>query len=187
MIIKGLSIIYLFPKYVKSIRVINNTVLIVNIDKKNITILGYILKNSRYMFNNTLLDIWITDIREFNTVFEVTYKITFNKDSFSIYFRLALNSISPICQSLTSIYPSAAWLERECWDLFGISLTNHTDLRRLLTDYGFDGYPSRKDSPLSGYTEVGYSERYKRVIIEPLNLMQEYRLFDFKTPWESIV
>lgn len=187
MVIKTISIISLSPKYVKSIQIFNNNLIVVDINGTDIITVANISKHSRYTYTNMLLDIWITDIRKFNTFFEITYKITFHRKNLTVYFRSTLNILLPYCQSLTPIYPSASWLERECWDLFGIFFTNHIDLRRILTDYGFDGHPSRKDFPLSGYTEIGYSEKAKRVIIKPLHLVQEYRLLDFKTPWESII
>ena len=90
-------------------------------------------------------------------------------------------------ESITSIYNSADWWEREIWDLFGIFFNNHPDLRRILTDYGFEGYPLRKDFPLSGYVEVRYDERQKRVICESLELAQEFRTFDFLSPWNQSV
>ena len=89
-------------------------------------------------------------------------------------------------ESVTALYPCAAWWEREVWDMFGIFFTNHPDLRRILTDYGFQGHPLRKDFPVTGYTEVRYDETEKRVIYEPLELSQEFRSFDFASPWESL-
>ena len=87
--------------------------------------------------------------------------------------------------SLNSLFPSANWLERETWDMFGVFFKNHPDLRRILTDYGFEGFPLRKDFPLSGYTEVRYDDEKKRVVLEPLQITQEYRYFDFLSPWET--
>ena len=84
-----------------------------------------------------------------------------------------------------NIYKAANWLEREIWDMFGIFFVNHKDLRRILTDYGFEGYPLRKDFPLSGFLEVYYNELKKRVIYKPINLSQQYRLFDFNSPWDK--
>ena len=91
----------------------------------------------------------------------------------------------PIFPTMTEVWPNADWYERECYDLFGIRFLNHPDLRRILTDYGFEGYPLRKDFPLSGYTEVRYDDSQKRVIYEPLELSQEFRVFNFNSPWES--
>ena len=84
-----------------------------------------------------------------------------------------------------SLHASADWWEREIWDMFGVFFKNHPDLRRILTDYGFEGYPLRKDFPVSGYTEVRYDERQKRILCEPLELTQEFRVFDFSSPWAN--
>ena len=87
--------------------------------------------------------------------------------------------------SLTKIFPSANWMEREIFDMYGIKFTDHPDLRRILTDYGFEGHPLRKDFPLTGHTEVRYSEDKKKVVYEPVKLEQNYRSFDFESPWEG--
>jgi NADH:ubiquinone oxidoreductase subunit C len=90
-------------------------------------------------------------------------------------------------ESLTKVYKSANWLEREVWDLFGVFFSNHPDLRRILTDYGFEGFPLRKDFPLVGFVEVRYDDEKKSIVYEPLSFSQEYRTFAFNSPWEQLV
>jgi NADH-quinone oxidoreductase subunit C len=91
-----------------------------------------------------------------------------------------------LVESVTGIWASANWPEREVWDMYGILFANHPDLRRILTDYGFEGHPLRKDFPLTGYSQVRYSETDKQVVYEPVSLTQEYRSFDFASPWEGM-
>ena len=114
--------------------------------------------------------------------FEVVYiflSITFN---YRIFLSISVAEDESV-DSLTSIFPSANWYEREVWDLFGITFNNHPDLRRILTDYGFNGFPLRKDFPLSGNVEVRYDLASKKVIYEPIKLAQAFRTFDFESPW----
>ena len=93
-----------------------------------------------------------------------------------------LNEITPI-SSVVPVFPCANWWEREVWDMYGIFFENHPDLRRILSDYGFEGYPMRKDFPLYGYIELRYDENHKRIVAEPVEFAQEFRYFDFETPW----
>ena len=99
------------------------------------------------------------------------------------FMLIAFSILSP--ESVTSIFKAANWGEREAWDLYGVFFSNHPDLRRILTDYGFEGHPLRKDFPLSGYVEVRYDETQRRVVCEPLELSQEFRSFDFASPWDQ--
>jgi len=98
---------------------------------------------------------------------------------------VATDEFTPI-ESANSIWPSANWYERETWDMYGIMFSGHPDFRRILTDYGFSGHPLRKDFPLTGYSEVRYSEEQKRVVYEPVSLTQEFRSFDYSSPWEGV-
>jgi NADH:ubiquinone oxidoreductase subunit C len=97
--------------------------------------------------------------------------------------KISIDELTPV-NSITNIYKSSCWMEREVWDMNGIFFENHPDLRRILTDYGFEGYPLRKDFPLSGYTEVRYDDSQKRVVSESLEMSQEYRVFNFNSSWE---
>lgn len=116
--------------------------------------------------------------------FEVVYHLLSPKHNLRIRVKLRTDEESPV-PSITSVYPGAEWFEREAYDMYGILFTGHPDLRRILTDYGFDGHPLRKDFPLTGYVEVRYDDEAKRVVYEPVELRQEFRDFDYESPWEG--
>lgn len=133
-----------------------------------------------------LLDICGVDTPSRNPRFQVVYHLLSLHHNFRIRVKISTSAEIPI-PSVTPIYKSANWYEREAWDLFGITFGDHPDLRRLLTDYNFDGHPMRKDFPLTGYVEVRYDNEEKRVIYEPVKLSQDFRNFDFMSPWEGMV
>ncbi|MCA8867504.1 MAG: NADH-quinone oxidoreductase subunit C [Rhodobacteraceae bacterium] len=142
------------------------------------------LKNDRNCLFSTLVDITAVDFPTRGERFEVVYHLL------SMYrnqrIRLKLNTRErDLVPSLTSVFPSANWFEREVFDMYGLMFSGHPDLRRILTDYGFRGHPLRKDFPTTGYTEVRYDEKEKRVVYDPVSLVQEYRQFDFMSPWEG--
>jgi NADH-quinone oxidoreductase subunit C len=116
--------------------------------------------------------------------FDVVYNLLSLKHNQRIIVKTQTDERTPV-PSVVSIFPTANWFEREAWDMYGIMFAGHPDLRRMLTDYGFEGHPLRKDFPLTGYVEVRYSEDEKRVMYEPVNLTQEFRKFDFESPWEG--
>jgi NADH-quinone oxidoreductase subunit C len=116
--------------------------------------------------------------------FDVVYHLLSPTRNARIRLKVETDETTPV-PSCVDVYPGALWFEREAYDLFGILFTGHPDLRRILTDYGFDGYPMRKDFPLTGYVEVRYDENAKRVVYEPVRLTQEFRNFDFLSPWEG--
>lgn len=116
--------------------------------------------------------------------FEVVYLLLSLKCNQRLVVKVRTDEATPI-PTVTGIYNSANWYEREVWDMFGVTFSGHPDLRRILTDYGFEGHPLRKDFPLTGHYQVRYDEEQKEVVYEPVNLMQEYRLFDFASPWEG--
>jgi NADH-quinone oxidoreductase subunit C len=122
------------------------------------------------------------DYLEKTNRFEITYHLLSLKFNHRINVRVFVNEVAPV-PSIVLLYSSANWWERELWDMFGIYISNHPDLRRILTDYGFEGFPLRKDFPLTGFIEVRFDNVSKRVICEPLELTQEYRSFDFQSPW----
>ena len=133
---------------------------------------------------SSLIDICGVDYPARASRFEVVYHMLSMAHNVRIRVKITTDETVPV-QSLSSIFPNANWYEREAFDMYGILFNEHPDLRRLLTDYGFEGYPLRKDFPLSGFVEVRYDEERKSVVYEPVNLPQEYRSFDFMSPWEG--
>ncbi|MEM6308962.1 MAG: NADH-quinone oxidoreductase subunit C [Pseudomonadota bacterium] len=133
---------------------------------------------------STLVDITAVDYPGRAKRFDLIYHFLSMYQNHRIRLRVAVRE-DDIVPSIVSVHPSANWFEREVFDMFGILFSGHPDLRRLLTDYGFRGYPLRKDFPTTGYTEVRYDEAEKRVVYEPVSLVQEYRQFDFMSPWEG--
>ncbi len=133
---------------------------------------------------STLVDITAVDYPTRETRFEVVYHFLSMYQNHRIRLKIEAREDS-VVPWLTEVHPSANWFEREVFDMFGILFSGHPDLRRILTDYGFRGYPLRKDFPTTGYTEVRYDEEQKRVVYEPVKLVQEYRQFDFMSPWEG--
>ena len=142
------------------------------------------LKADRNCRFSTLVDITGVDYPGREKRFDVVYHFLSMYRNQRIRLRLSIRE-DEMVHSITAIHPSANWFEREVFDMFGILFTGHPDLRRILTDYGFRGHPLRKDFPTTGYTEVRYDEAQKRVVYEPVNLVQEYRQFDFMSPWEG--
>lgn len=132
----------------------------------------------------TLIDICGVDYPERAERFEVVYHMLSMQQNQRIRVKLCVDEETPVA-SICDLFPVANWFEREAFDMYGITFSNHPDLRRLLTDYGFEGYPLRKDFPLTGYVEVRWDEEVKRVVYEPVELVQEYRDFDFMSPWEG--
>ena len=131
-----------------------------------------------------LIDIAGVDYPEDEKRFQLVYLFLSHENNLRIKLMIKFD-ITQIIPSITKIYPSANWMEREVFDMYGIKFKNHPDLRRILTDYNFKGHPLRKDFPLTGFNEVRYSEKEKKVIYEPVKLEQNYRDFDFESPWEG--
>jgi NADH-quinone oxidoreductase subunit C len=132
-----------------------------------------------------LMDLCGVDYPEREQRFDVVYNLLSLKQNQRVRVKVATDETTPV-PSVTSVYSAAGWFEREAWDLYGIFFSDHPDLRRLLTDYGFEGHPLRKDFPLTGYVEVRYDEEQKRVVYEPVRLTQDFRTFDFMSPWEGM-
>ena len=142
------------------------------------------LKTDQACQFSTLVDITAVDYPARAKRFDVVYHFLSMYQNHRIRLRVAVRE-EDMVPSIMSTHPSANWFEREVFDMFGILFSGHPDLRRILTDYGFRGYPLRKDFPTTGYTEVRYDETQKRVVYEPVKLVQEYRQFDFMSPWEG--
>ncbi len=142
------------------------------------------LKTDKTCQFTTLVDITAVDYPEREERFDVVYHFLSMYQNHRIRVKCAVREADMV-PSITDLHPSADWFEREVFDMFGILFSGHPDLRRILTDYGFRGHPLRKDFPTTGYTEVRYDEALKRVVYEPVSLVQEYRQFDFMSPWEG--
>ena len=158
--------------------------LFINVDIENLSSTILFLKTNEKCRFKQLIDITAVDYPEKERRFKIVYLLLSHENNFRIVINVEINDDITV-PSITKIFPSANWMEREVFDMYGVSFKDHPDLRRILTDYGFKGYPLRKDFPLTGHTEVRYSEDKKKVVIEPVKLDQEYRNFDFDSPWEG--
>tara|TARA_B100000315_G_scaffold250486_1_gene283392 strand:- start:257 stop:865 length:609 start_codon:yes stop_codon:yes gene_type:complete len=156
--------------------------LFVDVDIEDLSSTILFLKTNNKCRFKQLIDITAVDYPEKEKRFKIVYLLLSHENNLRIVININIDE-KTIVPSITKIFPSANWMEREVFDMYGISFKDHPDLRRILTDYGFKGYPLRKDFPLSGHTEVRYSEDKKKVISEPVRLDQEYRYFDFESPW----
>ena len=158
--------------------------LYLNIDGKDLIDVSLFLKTNTNTKFRQIIDITVVDYPENTQRFKVVYLFL----SHELNQRIVLSYLigeNEVIPSLTSIYPAANWMEREVFDMYGVKFKDHPDLRRILTDYGFEGHPLRKDFPLTGHTEVRYNEEKKKVINEPVKLEQNYRNFDYESPWEG--
>ena len=163
---------------------INFKQLFVDVNVENLTSTILFLKTNDKCRFKQLIDITAVDYPEREKRFKVVYLLLSHENNLRIIINVHIDE-RVIVPSIAKIFPSANWMEREVFDMYGVSFKGHPDLRRILTDYGFEGYPLRKDFPLTGHTEVRYSEAKKKVISEPVKLDQEYRDFDFESPWEG--
>jgi len=173
-----------FGRYINALACRGNQLIEIALTLENLPKVILFLSQSKYLYANGLVDIFATDFtgNKRNQRFHLNY--LFRAYDYNTLFRLTmLVSEVALVPSITSLFKGANWLEREIWDMFGIFFVDHSDLRRILTDYGFEGHPLRKDFPLSGYTEVRYDDEVKKVNLEPLNVIQEFRYFDFINPW----
>lgn len=159
--------------------------LIIYVEPKKIVEFLTFLSDDKNLSFKTLIDVFGADLLGLREPrFEVIYNLLSFKLNNRITIKVALNEGEEVA-TVVPVFSAAGWFEREAFDMYGIVFTGHPDLRRILTDYGFEGHPLRKDFPLTGYKEVRYDESQKKVIYEPVKLMQEFRNFDFEMPWEG--
>ena len=163
---------------------IKNNELLIEITENDLLDVIHFLKSNETCKFRQLIDIAGVDYPEEEKRFQLVYLFLSHENNIRIKLLIKFQSDQTI-NSITKIFPSANWMEREVFDMYGIKFKNHPDLRRILTDYGFKGHPLRKDFPLTGFNEVRYSEKEKKVIYEPVKLEQNYRDFDFESPWEG--
>ena len=178
------SLIKTIPKYIKYAVFSHDENTIYTIPS-NLLKICYFLKNHIFTQYKILIDITAVDSPSQSLRFKVVYNLLSIKLNSRIKIETCIDEITPV-QSLTQLFSCAGWWEREVWDMFGIFFSHHPDLRRILTDYGFQGHPLRKDFPLSGYVQVRYDDTEKKVITEPLEVAQEFRYFDFASPWQQL-
>ena len=163
---------------------INHNQIYINIDSKDLIDVILFLKNNETTKFRQLIDITAVDFPQNDKRFKLVYLFLSHEYNARLILDCYINE-EEVVPTTTKIYPAANWMEREVFDMYGIVFKDHPDLRRILTDYGFEGYPLRKDFPLSGHNEVRYSEDEKKVIYEPVKLEQDYRNFDYDSPWEG--
>ena len=168
---------------IKESKILHNQ-LYLSINSEDLLDVILLLKTNKDTKFKQLIDITAVDYPENKKRFKIVYLLLSHEFNQRILISYFINENEKI-SSLVNIFPSANWMEREIFDMYGIKFNDHPDLRRILTDYGFEGFPLRKDFPLTGHNEVRYSEEEKKVIYEPVKLEQNYRNFDYESPWEG--
>jgi NADH-quinone oxidoreductase subunit C len=162
-----------------------NGELIVTVKPQNLVKLCKFLRDDTQCLFHQVVDICGVDFPEREQRFEVVYNLLSLRHNLRCRVKVHTDEDTPV-PSVVSLWPAANWFEREVWDMYGVFFSDHPDLRRILTDYGFDGHPQRRDFPLTGYVEVRYDDEQRRVVYEPVKLTQEFRRFDFMSPWEGM-
>jgi NADH:ubiquinone oxidoreductase subunit C len=179
-------IILMLGKYIKKVELKKGEYILYLNNEQDIEKVLYFLKYNINSQCKLLMDICgIDNMQKYKNRFEISYNLLSIKYWVRMHVKIQINEFTPV-NSITKIFKGANWYEREIWDMFGIFFKNHSDLRRILTDYGFEGFPLRKDFPQTGYVELRYNNDYKHLIYEPVELSQDFRSFDFLSPWNQI-
>lgn len=165
-------------------RLINDELVLVTNPESLRKVMRFLRDDSQCLFKS-LVDVCGVDYPEREQRFDVVYNLLSISHNQRIRVKVRVGEEEPV-PSIAQLYPTANWFEREVWDLYGVFFVEHPDLRRILTDYGFEGHPLRKDFPLTGHVEVRYDDEQKRVVYEPVRLTQDFRSFDFLSPWEGM-
>ena len=168
---------------IKKTSILFDELLIETDENELLNVIQFLKSNNKLKFRQ-LIDIAGVDYPEDEKIFKLIYLLLSHENNLRLKVQINFEVAKKI-PTLTKIFPSANWMEREVFDMYGIVFIDHPDLRRILTDYNFEGFPLRKDFPLTGFNEVRYSEKEKKVIYEPVKLEQNYRNFDFESPWEG--
>ncbi|MDH3473107.1 MAG: NADH-quinone oxidoreductase subunit C [Rhodospirillales bacterium] len=173
------------PGEAQKVRVAYDELMVWTTSDSLIKLLTFLRDDQNCQFKQ-LMDVTAVDYPDREQRFEIVYNLLSLKHNHRLRVKLAADEESQV-PSVVRVFSSATWYEREVWDMYGVFFADHPDLRRILTDYGFEGHPLRKDFPLTGYVEVRYDEESKRVVYEPVKLVQEFRSFDFMSPWEGML
>jgi len=160
--------------------------LVIHVQRAHIADTLKLLRDNENTAMSQLMDICGVDHPERPERFNIVYNLLSLKNNLRLRVKVQTDENTPV-PSVVDIYKTAGWFERECWDLFGVAFSGNPDMRRILTDYGFEGHPLRKDFPLTGYVEVRYDDELKRIVYEPVKLVQDFRNFDFLSPWEGML
>ncbi len=180
----GASIVEKNPNNFLSFELIKDELVLYARREKILAVMTFLRDDASCMFKQ-LIDVTAVDYPERGERFEVVYHLLSLRHNCRVRVKLATDENTPV-DSVAGIFSAANWFERETWDMYGVMFANHPDHRRILTDYGFDGHPLRKDFPLTGYVELRYDQDLKRVVYEPVKLTQDFRRFDFLSPWEGL-
>jgi NADH-quinone oxidoreductase subunit C len=171
-------------KLTKADVALNDKLIVMRIEAKHLPKVMSFLKENTHCLFKQLIDLFGVDYPQAERRFEVNYNLLSLKNNVRAIVKVNVDEAQSV-PTMVNLFPTAGWFEREVWDMYGVRFEGNPDLRRILTDYGFEGHPLRKDFPLTGYKEVRYDVEKKRVVYEPVKLQQEFRNFDFLSPWEG--